>query len=72
MQTSIHTRQGSTSTVFASFLHFDMCFTLWVLLGSLSIFITKDLGLNNAQQGLLVAILYSEWICDAHRDGSIE
>lgn len=56
MQTSIHTRQGSASTVFASFLHFDMCFTLWVLLGSLSIFITKDLGLNSAQQGLLVAI----------------
>jgi len=33
-----------------------MCFTLWVLLGSLSIYITKDLGLNSAQQGLMVAI----------------
>ena len=56
MQTSTRTIKGSALTVFASFLHFDMCFTLWVLLGSLSIFITKDLGLNSAQQGLMVAI----------------
>jgi NNP family nitrate/nitrite transporter-like MFS transporter len=56
MQTSIPTDRRSAATVFASFLHFDLCFTLWVLLGSLSIFITKSLGLNPAQQGLMVAI----------------
>ncbi|WP_218028891.1 nitrate/nitrite transporter [Tengunoibacter tsumagoiensis] len=56
MQTSTRTNKGSALTVFASFLHFDLCFTLWVLLGSLSIFITKDLRLNSAQQGLMVAI----------------
>ena len=56
MQTSTRTNGGSALTVFASFLHFDLCFTLWVLLGSLSIFITKDLKLNSAQQGLMVAI----------------
>jgi NNP family nitrate/nitrite transporter-like MFS transporter len=56
VQTSIRTNEGSVLTVFASFLHFDLCFTLWVLLGSLSIFITKDLRLNSAQQGLMVAI----------------
>src|SRR5258707_2267073 len=56
MQTSISTDRRSAATVFASFLHFDLCFTLWVLLGSLSIFITKSLGLNPAQQGLMVAI----------------
>src|SRR6266568_2576690 len=56
MQTSTPAHKGSASTVFASFLHFDMCFTLWVLLGSLGIYITKDLGLNSAQQGLMVAI----------------
>jgi NNP family nitrate/nitrite transporter-like MFS transporter len=49
-------RSGSPSTVFASFLHFDLCFTVWVLLGALSVYITKDLGLNNAEKGLLVAI----------------
>src|SRR5882762_7943884 len=56
MQTTNSAGKGSAATVFASFLHFDLCFTLWVLLGSLSIFITKGLGLNPAQQGLMVAI----------------
>ncbi len=56
MQTSVSTDKRSAATVIASFLHFDLCFTLWVLLGSLSIFITKDLHLNAAQQGLMVAI----------------
>ncbi len=56
MQTSVSTDRRSATTVIASFLHFDLCFTLWVLLGSLSIFITKDLGLNAAQQGIMVAI----------------
>lgn len=49
-------RKGSSATLFASFLHFDMCFTIWVLLGALGIYITKGLGLNAAQQGLIVAI----------------
>jgi MFS transporter, NNP family, nitrate/nitrite transporter len=49
-------RPGSPLTVFASFLYFDMCFTIWVLLGSLSVFISPSLHLNPAQQGLLVAI----------------
>jgi NNP family nitrate/nitrite transporter-like MFS transporter len=56
MQSSVPTDKGSAVTVFASFLHFDMCFTLWVLLGALSIYITKDLHLTSAQQGLMVAI----------------
>jgi NNP family nitrate/nitrite transporter-like MFS transporter len=37
-------------------LHFDLCFTIWVLLGALAIYITKDLGLNIAEKGLMVAI----------------
>jgi MFS transporter, NNP family, nitrate/nitrite transporter len=49
-------RSGSPATVLASFLHFDLCFTIWVLLGALGIYITKDLGLNDAQKGLMVAI----------------
>jgi NNP family nitrate/nitrite transporter-like MFS transporter len=49
-------RSGSPGTVFASFLHFDLCFTIWVLLGALSVYITKDLGLNIAEKGLMVAI----------------
>jgi MFS transporter, NNP family, nitrate/nitrite transporter len=49
-------RSGSALTVFASFLHFHTCFTIWVLLGSLSVYIAPSLHLNPAQQGLMVAI----------------
>jgi NNP family nitrate/nitrite transporter-like MFS transporter len=56
MKASSIGHKGSVATVIASFLHFDMSFTIWVLLGSLGIFITKDLRLSPAQQGLMVAI----------------
>jgi NNP family nitrate/nitrite transporter-like MFS transporter len=49
-------RSGSALTVLASFLHFDTCFTIWVILGSLSVYISPSLHLNPAQQGLMVAI----------------
>src|SRR5437899_12404284 len=56
MQTQATTRKGAIPTLIVSFLHFDLSFALWVLLGSLGIFITRNLGLNAAQQGLMVAI----------------
>lgn len=56
MHTQEVKRSGSPATVVASFLHFDLCFALWVLLGALGIAITKDLNLNFAQKGLMVAI----------------
>jgi len=49
-------QSGSPSTVLAGFLHFDLCFTVWVLLGALGVFIVKDMHLNEAQKGLMVAI----------------
>ena len=49
-------RTGSPRTVLASFLHFDLCFTIWVLLGALGIYISSELKLSPAQQGLMVAI----------------
>jgi NNP family nitrate/nitrite transporter-like MFS transporter len=49
-------RRGPLSTLLAAFLHFDTCFTLWVLLGALSIPVTQSLGLNAAQQGIMVAV----------------
>ncbi len=49
-------RPGSIPTVIAAFLHFDTCFTIWVILGSLSVYISPSLHLNPAQQGLMVAI----------------
>jgi NNP family nitrate/nitrite transporter-like MFS transporter len=47
---------GSIPTVIASFLHFDTCFTIWVILSALSVYISPSLHLNAAQQGLMVAI----------------
>lgn len=47
--------KGHAPTLIASFLHFDISFMLWVLLGALGIYIAESLGLGPAQKGLLVA-----------------
>ncbi len=49
-------QQGHWPTLFASFLHFDVSFMLWVLLGALGVFVSEAAGLNPAQKGLVVAI----------------
>ena len=49
-------RPGHRPTVLASFLYFDMSFTLWVLLGALGIYIAESLALSPAEKGLMVAI----------------
>ena len=49
-------RQGHLPTLFACFLHFDLSFMLWVLLGALGILISEDLHLSPAEQGMLVAL----------------
>jgi MFS transporter, NNP family, nitrate/nitrite transporter len=49
-------RQGHTPTLIASFLHFDVCFMLWVLLGALGIFIADAVRLDAGQKGMMVAI----------------
>ena len=47
---------GHKPTVFAAFLHFDLCFMIWVLLGALGVSISESLGLSAAQKGLMVAV----------------
>jgi NNP family nitrate/nitrite transporter-like MFS transporter len=47
---------GHWPTLVASFLHFDLSFMLWVLLGALGIYIAEGIKLNAAQKGLMVAI----------------
>src|SRR3982750_1803270 len=49
-------RQGHTPTLIASFLHFDVCFMVWVLLGALGIFVSEAAGLDAAEKGMMVAI----------------
>jgi MFS transporter, NNP family, nitrate/nitrite transporter len=48
-------RAGHLPTLVAAFLYFDVSFMVWVILGPLAVFIAKDLHLNPAQKGLMVA-----------------
>lgn len=48
--------QGHLPTLIASFLHFDLSFMLWVLLGALGNFIADHHGLSPSLKGLLVAV----------------
>lgn len=50
------TPNGNVRTLIASFLHFDLCFMLWVLLGALGIYIADSAHLSPAEKGLIVAI----------------
>jgi len=47
---------GHRPTLFAAFLYFDVAFMVWVMLGPLAPIISKDLGLDPAQKGLMVAL----------------
>ncbi|WP_338849772.1 nitrate/nitrite transporter [Massilia sp. W12] len=48
-------RAGHLPTLFAAFFYFDLSFMVWVLLGPLAVLIAKDLALDPAQKGLMVA-----------------
>ena len=48
-------KSGHVPTLFAAFLYFDLSFMVWVMLGPLAVQIAKDLELNAAQKGLMVA-----------------
>jgi MFS transporter, NNP family, nitrate/nitrite transporter len=49
-------RNGHLPTLVACFLHFDLSFMLWVLIGALGILIADDLHLSASQRGVLVAL----------------
>lgn len=49
-------KAGHTPTLASAFFYFDMSFMVWVLLGSLGVQIAKDLELDAAQKGLMVAV----------------
>ena len=49
-------KAGHTPTLLSAFFYFDMSFMVWVLLGSLGVQISRDLGLNPAEKGLMVAL----------------
>jgi NNP family nitrate/nitrite transporter-like MFS transporter len=47
---------GHWPTLVACFLHFDLSFMLWVLLGALGIYIAESAGLSASEKGLMVAV----------------
>lgn len=49
-------QSGHRPTLLAAFLYFDIAFMCWVLLGPLAPIISKDLGLDAAQKGFMVAV----------------
>ncbi|MBM7653892.1 MFS transporter [Neobacillus cucumis] len=49
-------KSGHAPSLVASFLYFDVSFMIWVILGALGVFITKDFGLSPAQKGFIVAV----------------
>lgn len=49
-------KSGHFPSLVAALMHFDVSFMVWVLLGALSTYVAKDLGLSTFQKGLVVAI----------------
>jgi len=49
-------RARRTGVLAASFLHFDVSFLCWVMIGALGVAITKDLHLSASQKGFLVGV----------------
>ncbi len=49
-------KSGHPPTLFSAFLYFDISFMVWVLIGVLGVYITKDFGLSASQKGFMVAI----------------
>ena len=49
-------RSGHWPSLLAAWLHFEVSFMTWVLVGALGIFIAADFGLTATQKGFLVAV----------------
>jgi NNP family nitrate/nitrite transporter-like MFS transporter len=48
-------RSGHWPSLFGAWLHFEISFMIWLLIGALGVLIAKDLHLTATQKGLLVA-----------------
>jgi len=48
-------KAGHVPTLVSAFLYFDLSFMVWVMLGPLGVQIARDLHLDSAQKGLMVA-----------------
>jgi NNP family nitrate/nitrite transporter-like MFS transporter len=49
-------KSGHPPTLFAAFLYFDFCFSIWVLNGAMGPFLTEAFRLTPVQTGLMVSV----------------
>ena len=49
-------RSGHWPSLLAAWLHFEVSFMAWVLVGALGVFVAEDFGLTSTQKGFMVAI----------------
>ena len=49
-------RTGYWRSLLAAWMHFEVSFMVWVLIGALGVFIAQDLDLNATQKGFMVAV----------------
>lgn len=49
-------RSGHWPSLLAAWLHFEVSFMVWVLVGALGVFIAQDFGLSATQKGFMVAV----------------
>ncbi|AOZ90845.1 MFS transporter [Paenibacillus crassostreae] len=56
MEVKSFRKAGHFPSLLSAFLYFDVSFMIWVLCGSLSLYITKDFGLTDTQKATMVAI----------------
>src|SRR3989338_8768555 len=49
-------KSGHPPTLFSAFLYFDISFMVWVLIGVLGVYISKDFGLTATQKGFMAAL----------------
>jgi len=49
-------KSGHAPTLFAAFLYFDFCFSVWVLNGAMGPFLTQAFRLTPVQTGLMVSV----------------
>ncbi|MBI2985920.1 MAG: NarK/NasA family nitrate transporter [Deltaproteobacteria bacterium] len=49
-------KAGHLGTLISAFLYFDVSFMVWVMIGSLGVYISEDFSLSPAQKGLVVAV----------------
>jgi NNP family nitrate/nitrite transporter-like MFS transporter len=49
-------KAGHSPSLFCAFLHFDISFMVWVLIGALANSIVPEFGLSETQRGLIIAV----------------